>query len=414
MVTGVPGGRARSAAGRAVTGARFADVRWVAETGSTNADAHGARPRRRAGGDRARGRPPDRRPGPAGPHLGGAAGGRRCCCRSCCARRRRWSTSCTMAVARRRRRGGGGGGRLRAPAEVAQRPRVARRRLGARPQAGRDPGRGRLAGRLDLAPAGGRPRRRAGRGGRRHRHQRGLARRAAAELADIAVACNHVTGTAGRPGGPARRPCSQRLGPLRTPPWSPRATAAPLLAELAGRARPRSAARCGSTSAPTTSRAPPSTSPTTATSSSRLLEGERRTRRRRRRHAPAPSVAAAGTVDLMSDGQVQLSVDALAGAAGRGSTREIAAVWHTRDSFTIDFISPFSPDHGRRRGAGHAAGADRVRASGWPVSVIFKVAAGDQRERRDRTSRRTAPIGSGGRRTSPLGRGRLTATDLVA
>jgi BirA family transcriptional regulator, biotin operon repressor / biotin---[acetyl-CoA-carboxylase] ligase len=38
MVTGVPGGRARSvlAAGPA---ARFADVRWVASTGSTNADA---------------------------------------------------------------------------------------------------------------------------------------------------------------------------------------------------------------------------------------------------------------------------------------------------------------------------------------------------------------------------------------
>jgi BirA family biotin operon repressor/biotin-[acetyl-CoA-carboxylase] ligase len=38
MVTGVPGGRARSALG-AGPGQRFADVRWVAETGSTNADA---------------------------------------------------------------------------------------------------------------------------------------------------------------------------------------------------------------------------------------------------------------------------------------------------------------------------------------------------------------------------------------
>lgn len=38
MVTGVPGGRARSALSIGV-GARFADVRWVAETGSTNADA---------------------------------------------------------------------------------------------------------------------------------------------------------------------------------------------------------------------------------------------------------------------------------------------------------------------------------------------------------------------------------------
>src|SRR5688572_31554113 len=38
MVTCVPGGRARSELG-AGAGARFADVRWVAETGSTNADA---------------------------------------------------------------------------------------------------------------------------------------------------------------------------------------------------------------------------------------------------------------------------------------------------------------------------------------------------------------------------------------
>jgi BirA family biotin operon repressor/biotin-[acetyl-CoA-carboxylase] ligase len=35
MVTGVPGGRARSA----LAGSRFAEVRWVSETGSTNADA---------------------------------------------------------------------------------------------------------------------------------------------------------------------------------------------------------------------------------------------------------------------------------------------------------------------------------------------------------------------------------------
>ena len=38
MVTCVPGGRARSALAGG-PGARFADVRWVAETGSTNADA---------------------------------------------------------------------------------------------------------------------------------------------------------------------------------------------------------------------------------------------------------------------------------------------------------------------------------------------------------------------------------------
>lgn len=38
MVTGVPGGRARSVLAGG-PGGRFADVRWVAETGSTNADA---------------------------------------------------------------------------------------------------------------------------------------------------------------------------------------------------------------------------------------------------------------------------------------------------------------------------------------------------------------------------------------
>ena len=38
MVSGVPGGRARSALSTGI-GSRFADVRWAAETGSTNADA---------------------------------------------------------------------------------------------------------------------------------------------------------------------------------------------------------------------------------------------------------------------------------------------------------------------------------------------------------------------------------------
>jgi len=38
MVSGVPGGRARSALARG-PGARFSDVRWVSETGSTNVDA---------------------------------------------------------------------------------------------------------------------------------------------------------------------------------------------------------------------------------------------------------------------------------------------------------------------------------------------------------------------------------------
>ena len=66
-------------------GTRFADVRWVAETGSTNTDVMVARARHgRARGRRARGRPPDRGARPARPDLGRAARGvaarARCCC----------------------------------------------------------------------------------------------------------------------------------------------------------------------------------------------------------------------------------------------------------------------------------------------------------------------------------------------
>ena len=53
------GTRARSALG----GTRFADVRWVAETGSTNDDLLALGPRRRARGHRPRRRSPDRGPG---------------------------------------------------------------------------------------------------------------------------------------------------------------------------------------------------------------------------------------------------------------------------------------------------------------------------------------------------------------
>ena len=78
MVTGVPGGRARSALAGG-PGARFADVRWVAETGSTNADALAlARDGAPEGivlvaDHQTAGR------GRRGPHVGGAAGRRRCC-----------------------------------------------------------------------------------------------------------------------------------------------------------------------------------------------------------------------------------------------------------------------------------------------------------------------------------------------
>ena len=55
---------------RALAGTRFADVRWVAETGSTNPTCSiWRRPTARPTASVARGRPPDRRPGPARPHV---------------------------------------------------------------------------------------------------------------------------------------------------------------------------------------------------------------------------------------------------------------------------------------------------------------------------------------------------------
>ena len=264
MVTGVPGRRARSALAGG-PGGRFADVRWVAETGSTNADALALLRDGAARGDRRRGRPPDRRPGPPRAHLGGAP----------------WGLAAAVDPApptcgggRGLHHGGGGGrrggarggGRLLPAPQVAERPRVARRRLGAGPQAGRDPGRGRLAGRHPgrgrLPPADvGRAHRRGG----RHRHQRGLAGPSsprswprsrspattsparAVDRVDLLVALLRRLAGWYEP-----LVASRRRRPAR---WRP-----------GGRDRPPSGAGSGSTSAATTSRALPSTSPRRATS----------------------------------------------------------------------------------------------------------------------------------------------------
>ena len=145
MVTGVPGGRARSALARRAT--RFADVRWVAETGSTNADALALARRRRARGHRAGGRPPDRRAGAGRAARGGAAGRRRCCCRCCCGRRRRCWTCATMAVAVAAAEAVERGGRRRARGSSGRTTSCGPATARARPQAGRHPRRGRLAGR---------------------------------------------------------------------------------------------------------------------------------------------------------------------------------------------------------------------------------------------------------------------------
>lgn len=74
----------------------------------------------------------------------------------------------------------------------------------------------------------------------------------------------------------------------------------------------------------------------------------------------------------MSDGQVQLSVE-LPAELRVGVHAEIAAVWHTQESFTIDFISPFSPATADAEGqvTQPAQIVARVRL---PVSVIFNVA----------------------------------------
>ena len=253
---------------------------------------HGAGPPGRARGDRAGRRPPDRRPGPGRAHVDGAARARACCCRSCCARPRRSSTwrrwpsrsSAAAAV--------DVGGRVRAPAEVAERPRVARRRLGARPQAGRHPRRGRLAGRRRRSPAGGRSRRRT----------TGPSSWSASastwrgpptlpdELADIAVAINHVVDDARRSRGPADRAARGARPALRRRSW--RATARRCSTSGApGRPRSAGAVRVdlGADDVEGTA--------VDVTDDGHLvvetLEGSRRdVRRRRRRPPPLTSVAA--------------------------------------------------------------------------------------------------------------------------
>ena len=146
MFTGMAGERARAA----LAGTRFADVRWVAETGSTNADAARPGPRRRARGRRAGGRPPDRRPGPPRPHVGGAAG--RVAAVSVLLRPAgagrspppRWRSAVAAAEASRRwpaSRPGSSGPTTSCGRATARR----------RPEAGRDPGRGRVAARADVA-----------------------------------------------------------------------------------------------------------------------------------------------------------------------------------------------------------------------------------------------------------------------
>lgn len=70
--------------------------------------------------------------------------------------------------------------------------------------------------------------------------------------------------------------------------------------------------------------------------------------------------------------QVQLNVE-LPDSLQEGVHAEVAAVWHTRDGFTIDFISPTSPATTDAEGQVHqpARVVSRVRV---PVSVIFNVA----------------------------------------
>ena len=70
--------------------------------------------------------------------------------------------------------------------------------------------------------------------------------------------------------------------------------------------------------------------------------------------------------------QVQLNVE-LPEVLQQGVHAEVAAVWHTRDGFTIDFISPTSPPSPDAQGQLQqpARIVARIRV---PVSVIFNVA----------------------------------------
>jgi hypothetical protein len=75
----------------------------------------------------------------------------------------------------------------------------------------------------------------------------------------------------------------------------------------------------------------------------------------------------------MSDPQqVNLSVE-LPNELRGGVHAEVAAVWHTRDSFTIDFISPIGPGQADNDG-GVSQQAQVVARVRVPVSVIFNVA----------------------------------------
>jgi hypothetical protein len=75
---------------------------------------------------------------------------------------------------------------------------------------------------------------------------------------------------------------------------------------------------------------------------------------------------------MSEDRQVQMSVD-LPPELRPGVHAEIAAVWHTREAFTIDFISPVAP--AQADGSGEITQSAQIVARvRLPVSVIFKVA----------------------------------------
>ena len=309
---------------RAAPGVGFADVRWVGRDGLDQRRRHGAGPPGRARGHRARRRPPDRRPRPRRAHVDGAAGrgaaavgpaapaGRR----SSTSRRWRSRSSAAAAV----ESVAGFAPRLKWPNDLVW------------PGDGSAPDR-KLAGILAeadwpaassisagwKAPAAAR----AGRRRRGHRPQRGLAgRRCRDELADIAVAINHVVDTPGRPRGPADR--AARRSSARATTRSCAGDRDRRCSTSGAPARPRSAAGCASTSAPTTSRAPPSTSPTTATWWSRRSRAKRRTLRGRRRRPPPPRLRHAGATRHRSGGEEERDGEEVEGRVGHHARSEAA------------------------------------------------------------------------------------------
>jgi hypothetical protein len=70
--------------------------------------------------------------------------------------------------------------------------------------------------------------------------------------------------------------------------------------------------------------------------------------------------------------QVHLNVE-LPMELRNGVHAELAAVWHTRDSFTIDFIAPISPA-APADGGDYTQPAQVVSRVRVPVSVIFNIA----------------------------------------